>query len=243
MAGALDDPATVLAAWEAGNGEPPLARGAAVLWAAGLVPDRATALDLPVGEAAALEVAAFTSAYGQVADCAAECPGCAESLDLTVDLRAIPSVDASTTTVDVAGRSFTVKAPTIREVLVAAGVTDPGSSLLAACLREFGSDSSHDGSAIDAGTLDPDTATVVDAVIERLSGAAATVLVTTCPGCGADVRAGLDPGELLWAAVSAAAHRLLGQVAALAAAFGWTERDVLGLPPRRRAAYLAIAGR
>ncbi len=52
----------------------------------------------------------------------------------------------------------------------------------------------------------------------------------------------LDVGALLWERVAQAAPVLLGEVAALARAFGWTEPDVLALGETRRHAYLALAG-
>jgi hypothetical protein len=54
------------------------------------------------------------------------------------------------------------------------------------------------------------------------------------------VQAALDAAALTWAQVRAAAGRLLGDIADLAAAFGWTEAEVLALPERRRAAYLEL---
>jgi hypothetical protein len=243
--GGLTDAATVLAAWEASAQAPPAARGAALISAAGLVHDQEAALDLPLGDCAALALGAFVASFGPVADCAAECPGCAESLELPVDLRALPTAAGAVETVRVAGgRALAVRAPTVRELLAAAEHDDPRRSLLAACLRPLEPAVSTAGAAApDEHMLDAEAEAAVDAAAERLAGAAAVVLVTTCPGCGAEVRVGLDPGELLWEAVSDAAERLLGEIATLAAAFGWTEPDVLALPPGRRAAYLAMAGR
>jgi hypothetical protein len=50
------------------------------------------------------------------------------------------------------------------------------------------------------------------------------------------------PASLLWDDVQAYARGLLGQVHALARAYGWTEHEVLSLSPRRRAAYLEMTG-
>ena len=62
----------------------------------------------------------------------------------------------------------------------------------------------------------------------------------SCPECGADVGAPLDVGALLWDRVARAAGEALHEVAELAAAFGWSEADVLGLTPLRRRAYLEL---
>jgi hypothetical protein len=63
-----------------------------------------------------------------------------------------------------------------------------------------------------------------------------------CGECGALTAAALDVPALLWAEVEAQATRLLHDVHALARGYGWSEADVLALSPRRRAAYLELAG-
>ena len=60
------------------------------------------------------------------------------------------------------------------------------------------------------------------------------------PGLRAHWAAPLDTGQLVWQQVRTAAERLLLDIDALARAYGWTEREMLSLPPARRAAYLQI---
>ncbi len=67
------------------------------------------------------------------------------------------------------------------------------------------------------------------------------MLVTlACPGCGAGFVADLDVAAFIWAEFDLAAKRVLGDVDALARAYGWTEPDVLALGDTRRAAYLRL---
>jgi hypothetical protein len=47
---------------------------------------------------------------------------------------------------------------------------------------------------------------------------------------------------MLWMRLQLAAERLLLDVDALARAYGWSEAQVLALPPLRRAAYLQMVG-
>jgi hypothetical protein len=171
-------------------------------------------LDLPVGECAALAAEAYAQTFGPVVACTVGCGSCGERLELTVDLGALPLPAEPAT--------GGVRAPTTRD-LVDAGVSDDPRALLASR----------------CGVVDSAT----EEAAERLAGAAGRAVVTTCPGCGGQVRCGLDPAQLLAEQVEVAAVRLLGEVAALAAAYGWTEPEVLALPPARRAAYLRLAGR
>jgi hypothetical protein len=228
MSGPLSDPVRLLTAWERGAGSPPVARGAAMVAAAGLVSDQGCALDLPLAACAALVVRAHVETFGGLVACTATCPGCGELIDVTLDLTALPVAPASTATVAVG--ALTVRALTTRDLLDAGSAEDPRALLLSRCVE---------GAGGPAATVDD----AVDVAAERLAGAAAVVLRCVCPGCGAQVRVGLDPGLLLWEQVSAAAERLLVEVADLAAAYGWSETDVLRLSPMRRAAYRELADR
>lgn len=60
-----------------------------------------------------------------------------------------------------------------------------------------------------------------------------------CPACAHHFLLLLDPGSLLAEELRMKAARLLGEVVALARAFGWREADILALSASRRAAYLA----
>jgi hypothetical protein len=62
----------------------------------------------------------------------------------------------------------------------------------------------------------------------------------TCAACGHTWESSLDPMTFLWEEVEALAIHLLQSVHRLAAAYGWSERDILALPAGRREAYLAF---
>jgi hypothetical protein len=63
-----------------------------------------------------------------------------------------------------------------------------------------------------------------------------------CPGCLRHQVWDLDIARFFWREVDVAARRLLSHVHLLAAAYGWAERDIVRLTPRRRAAYLELVG-
>jgi hypothetical protein len=98
----------------------------------------------------------------------------------------------------------------------------------------------EDGEPVNPAGLAEDVCRQVDAAAEELAGAAGLVIRTTCPACGTDVSAPLDVAGLLWEQVAAAAPAVLAEIAELAAAFGWSEADVLGLTPARRRVYLDL---
>jgi hypothetical protein len=82
-------------------------------------------------------------------------------------------------------------------------------------------------------------------VIERALAAAdprADVeLETTCPSCGSETRSVFDIASFLRVELDAWGRRTLHEVATLAAAFGWHERDILAMSAWRRRYYVEAA--
>ena len=63
-----------------------------------------------------------------------------------------------------------------------------------------------------------------------------------CPECGAERPAEVDPAAFVWRELDDRARSTLAEVASLAAAYGWSESEVLALSRERRRAYLELAG-
>jgi hypothetical protein len=82
---------------------------------------------------------------------------------------------------------------------------------------------------------------LVEAVADRmgeLDPHADITLAVQCASCAHEWQQALDVGEFLYSEFSARARRLLDEIVRLAAAFGWSEREILALPPARRQSYL-----
>lgn len=224
----LRDPAVLLAAWEAGDGWPEVARGALVLDLLGGAEDGGSALDLPIGELDRLAARCHVEAFGGLVLGVLDCTGCGAMLDVTVDLTALPA--ATTPDGPAAGDEVpAVRAPTVRDLLRVVDRPDARDVLLQLL------------SGMTVGDLEPDELARVDMRLEAIAGPGFTTLRAACPDCGDDVIGDLDPAWLLWARVETAAPELLRDVAQLAGAFGWSESEVLALTPQRRAAYLGLA--
>lgn len=61
-----------------------------------------------------------------------------------------------------------------------------------------------------------------------------------CPACGIAIDVAIDLEELALRRLFAQQRALLQQVHGLASHYGWTEAEVLAVPPSRRARYLAL---
>ncbi|HMO66423.1 MAG TPA: phage baseplate protein, partial [Verrucomicrobiota bacterium] len=93
------------------------------------------------------------------------------------------------------------------------------------------------------------TSSLPDAAIDAISAALAAAdpagvldFALNCPACGHAWTAPLDAGAVLEADLAAWARATLAEVHTLAAAYGWTEAEVLALSPARRRVYLELLG-
>lgn len=235
----LADPGLLLTAWEEALAAPAPARTAVLLHRAGLAPDLDSALDLDVGQCAALATALHRAVYGPEVDGLVGCPACSELLEVHVHLPAADSGTAGPPGAEPAEArvgAHAVRAPTVRDLLAAAdGPGDPRTVLLTRCVRRL------DGRPFDPAALTPEEEALLDEAAESLTGDADALLRTLCPTCGAEVAAAHDMGAVLWDQVDAAAPALMAEVTALSGAFGWSEQAVLAMSPFRRHAYLSLA--
>jgi hypothetical protein len=75
---------------------------------------------------------------------------------------------------------------------------------------------------------------------ERINAAAELTCTIACPACASAETLDLDLARFLWLEVRHAARRLMEEVDALAGAYGWSERTIVRMSPRRRGAYLGM---
>lgn len=225
----LDDPRTLLAAWERAAHARPAARGAALLPAS---PEESLA------ETAAQAATAYVAAFGPRAAALLTCPACAETLEVVVDVAALAGEDLppDAATVPTARSTLTVRPLTTSDLLAVQGARDPVTALAGRAVRD-----AH-GNAVDPTVLSEADMAAVDAASMALAGIAAATVTTVCPACGERVSRPVDVAALLWEQVRSRAAALMDQVATLARAFGWTEAEVLSLPAARRAVYLEMVG-
>ena len=235
----LEDPRTLLAAWERAAAVPPAARGSALLPGA----------DRRLAAVAARAAAAYARTFGPTAQALVDCTACGETLELTVDVGAMASAapPQEATTVARASGDLRVRALTVDDLLAGAAAAGSGDVTDGAAFTDDAAavllartTSDRGGGAVEPGLLAAADLEAVDGAARELAGVAAATVVTVCPACGSDVREPVDVVALLWERVSSRAAALLGEVATLARAYGWTEPEVLDLSDVRRAAYLAM---
>ncbi|MCX4390528.1 hypothetical protein OG777_26885 [Micromonospora peucetia] len=229
----------LVSAWDRALGQPAARRPLLLL-------GREDADRLPVGEVAAMLLRTARDWAGGRVEAVLDCPACPERLEVgfaVADLLAAapdwphepgPTGDepgAATFTLRWRGHRLTLRLPTPADLEGAARAGDAAAAerwLLRACLL-----------AADPPLDNPVAALPeVSAAMAERDPLGVVAVGLTCPGCGTATEALLDLPAWAWQAVDARVRRLLGEVHRLARAYGWSEAQVLGLGPHRRAAYL-----
>lgn len=233
----------VLDAWEAGRDQHPLDRALTLLSAADPGTPRAALAALSVAERDARLLALRTALLGPRMPAFTLCPACGERLEMELGADELGAREAPPGAGpwdgSAGGLDFRFRLPDSRDLAAVAGCAsvDQGRRLLAGrCLLE----ARRGGEAIPAGALTDDDVAALAEAMSRVAPHAEVVLALACPACGERWSALLDVEAFLWAELSVRAKRVLREVDALARAYGWSEREILSLPPQRRRSYLEL---
>jgi hypothetical protein len=226
--------ADLLDAWERGQRASPGERGLLLLALA----EPGHAADELAGWSAGRRDAALLTlrerAFGAELEALAACPSCEEPLELqfAVSDVLVGGGAEDELAVEVGGRRVAFRLPSAGDLAELGGFDDPAVAerwLLERCVAG-------------AAELSPDALDAVSARMAEADPQADVELACECPACGASWSAPLDVVAFLWREIDARGRLLLGEVAALAAAYGWAERDILAMSAWRRSRYLELVG-
>ncbi|MGM9474537.1 hypothetical protein ACS5PJ_21410 [Pseudarthrobacter sp. YS3] len=179
--------------------------------------------------------------FGDHVQAIGSCPACGAELDIVFGvsglLRSLPETQGGPGPAEVVvdGYAVLVRPPTSADVLAVLEeepVREAGARLFDRCVVR-----------VTGPSVVPSAGRVPAAVAEEISKrdpGASIELVLDCAECGHRWAEVLDVVGFVWAEVNAWARRTLRQVHTLARAYGWRERDILAMTPRRRAAYLGL---
>lgn len=180
---------------------------------------------------------------GDAMSATAACKLCGETLELTfsvADLVVAPARDRPGTRSVVSGEhEVEVRLPSALELVAAAAHRDAERAereLLACCVVS----ARRGEEALEPAALPREVVDAIDAELAGMDPQGALDVRTTCPACEAEQSVAFDAAAFVCAEVEWAALRLLAEVHDLATAYGWSERDVLGLPAGRRRRYLEL---
>jgi len=217
--------------WERGAQQHPLDRNLLLL--AGAQPGETlqALADVPIGQRDQALLAWRSANFGRALPAYVDCPACHTRLEFTLDSEALCSgSDAQPIVVD----GMPVRRPTSRDLAAVLQQADPEHAAYQLAQRCC---ANADG-ALPA--LSPEQAARIEQALAAADTAADIVLELACEHCGNAWQAEFDIGGYLWQEIEAQAARLLAEIHTLARAYGWSERDLLGMSAVRRAAYLGM---
>jgi hypothetical protein len=193
---------------------------------------------LPAAELGALALLLRRAWLGDAIRTDSSCllPQCGERVDVAFTIEdylghrrprpfrdAVPSADEPGWHVLV-GTETRFRAPTVADLLAALQATDPQAALIAECVRPA--------------RVSAAAARRIDRALTALAPAAAGEISGSCPACGAELSLWFDPVTFILAELRDGARFVHSEITALAAATGWSERDLAAMPRERRVAYL-----
>ena len=232
----------LLDVWERGIGLDSVGRSRILLGAGDPSPTEAEVDALTAGrrDAALLSIRAAT--FGPRADALATCPACGRLVEFGFPIAEVISDEGEegSEPLRVRENGFEVRfrLPTIGDLAeIATDANGPRVGLLERCVVQ----ARRRGRAVAVEELSEQVLEAIDAEMERLDPNAEIAFALTCGGCEAAWSAPLDVPAFVWSEVDAWARRLLREVHALAAAYGWGEREIVALSPVRRQTYLQFA--
>jgi hypothetical protein len=237
--------AELLSIWEAGFAQAPTGRALALLAAACSETSRDALAALSIGQRDAKLLMLREGLWGREMAAVVPCPACGERLDLALDTREMlansPREHSGETALDIGEYSMTFRLPTSLDLIAAADEADleAGRALiLHRCMLR----AQEEDGPVSTDKLPPE---VVASVVGRMADAdplADIQLQLTCPACEHRWKALFDTVSFLWTEIEVWAWQMLSDVHTLAAAYRWSERDILTLSPTRRQFYLEMVG-
>jgi hypothetical protein len=209
------------------------------------------AYTLTVGDREALLLHLRRLTIGEVLDCILRCPAesCDEPMEIALgvgDLLVAPyrEVRASyEAVVEEEGARYDVcfRLPTAADLddTVALARSDPergAGEILRRCVLR----AARNGAVLDAADLPATVRSAVAGAMAERDPQAELELDLCCPVCGTSFSTLFDTATFFLRELEERAGRLLGEVHTLALHYHWSEAEILRLPARRRALYLAL---
>ena len=240
----------LLQIWDSGGPASPGERGLLLLGLAAPGLSAAARGALSVGQRDRLLMDLFVRLFGGAACSLATCPGCGEELEFDVTLADIHMTERANApqTHTLAWHSMTIayRLPCAGD-LAALGtqqqttIEEAACALARRCVLSIDGADAPSARALPQEALDALQSSIAARVTEADPQAVVTLDVQ-CPCCAAPWQALFDIVDFLWRRLDSFLDGMLRDTHLLASRYGWSERDIIALPPSRRRRYLALIG-
>jgi len=236
----------LLTIWDESSSRPLLEKSLHLLAKAAATADLNLIWKLSIGERDSRLLLLREWMFGPVLKMKAECPACKEVVEWeteTTALRLQPlrsDMEPRVFTLEKEGFAIRFRLPDsydVAAIMANTGLINEKKMILD-CVMEV----TQNGLVLQPGIL-PET--VLEALEQRMSEEdpqADIRMNLVCTACTNKWEIRFDIGGFLWTEIDHWAYRLMDEVAVLARAFGWPEKDIVNMSARRRHLYIQMLG-
>jgi hypothetical protein len=226
--------------WERGGSRTPIERSLELLNLCAIAEDPGV---LSIGRRDASLFRLREKFFGRRLSNIADCPSCGERVEWGGDVRDFLEIDQGHEgmntdgfMLDAAPYSLRFRLPNSYDLLNVSAYRDNPEKLLKDCILEV----HEEGEPFDPGCLPEKVLGLLEQRMAEEDPQADISMLLNCPKCSHAWEMSFDICSYLWMEIDHWARRVLREVAMLAAAFGWSELDILRMSSRRRQLYLEM---
>ena len=225
----------ILAVWEAGQDQHPVDRALTMLEPALPDSDRAALAALPVGQRDSLLFRLREAVLGPKLRGVADCPKCHCRVEFTLktDTMCAGPPPATEHALKLPGRKQKVRfrlpdSFDLAHAAVCQDIKTARAELARRCLVD---------DVTPPALTEPEIQQLA-AALEKADPQGEVLLESRCPDCASEWQVVFDIASFFWQELTAMSRDMLEEVAVLARAYGWSEREILNMSPARRRLYL-----
>lgn len=239
--------AELLDVWEKGLDQPILNRALILLAAASPEMDAAAVAELHIGERDARLIQLREWMFGSHLVNTTACPKCAEHVEWENEISDFYIHPSDLTTpnelnLQTGKYNLHFRLPNSTDIATVLE-SNTGDSKADDLLRRCIISAEHNGKTCNTNRLPKKALDALSYHIETLDPQAEIRLDLSCPECAHHWEVLFDIANFLWSEINNWAERTLSNVHTLAAAYGWSEQEILSLSPVRRQLYLGMVNR
>lgn len=227
------DTTVLLSVWEEGAARSSLDRALLLLTAAQPDVPRDAWARLPIGQRDAWLLSLRERWFGSRLEAVTACPLCDERLEISMnvnDVRLPNPTGESSLCLEEDGFLVRFRVPNSLDLAAVVSEGLGKEELLRRCVET------------DFDALSESVLAAIETRMEEADPQAIVEIALSCPNCENRWTSRFDIVAYLWSEVESWAQRQFRDVHALAVAYGWSEREILSLSPRRRRTYLDLVG-